>query len=99
MLYCTHSVRFVEIEEGEAASISCEWEAKDKKQTKNERLIRSAPGDFACTNLGTRPEVEGRHQLGNVPSSSGLSSLTLKASDTLLPPFSSHRRITKSLEI
>ena len=35
----------------------------------------------------------------NVPSSSSLSSLTLKASDTLLPPFSSHRRITKILEI
>lgn len=72
---------------------------RQKKQTSNERSIRRAPGDFSCTNLGTRPEVEERHQLGNVPSSSSLSSLTLKASDTLLPPFSSHRRITKSLEI
>lgn len=38
-------------------------------------------------------------QLENIPSSSSLSSLTLEASDTLLPPLGSHRRITRKLEV
>lgn len=84
---------------------NCAKEKKPKKERTNKDGFESASAihrNISNVEIFFCKSTRGKKRDSNwenVPSSSSLSSLTFKASDTLLPPFSSHRRITRILEI